>query len=174
MFLTLALALAAPAAAQDFQSTVLLDTVVAQFTGKPVGEVGGARTPVDARLKLQACAAPQLEWRSEAKDTVIVRCIAPNWRIFVPVNALPQPKPAPAPLAQRPAAAVAKAEPVIRRGDPLTVEAGSPGFSITRDGIAMGDAAAGARLMVKVDPKKPPIQAVALESGRARLPGWAE
>jgi flagella basal body P-ring formation protein FlgA len=173
MLLSLALAAASPAAAQDFQSTPVLDTIVAQFTGKSLGEQGGARAPVDKRLKLQACPAPQLEWRGEAKDAVVVRCMAPAWRIYVPVNAVPQPKAAPAATAQAPAAP-ARLAPVIRRGDPITVEAGSPGFSISRDGIAMGDAAAGARLMVKVDEKKPPIQAVALEPGRARLPGWTE
>jgi flagellar basal body P-ring formation protein FlgA len=173
MLLFLALAAATPAVAQDFQSTLVLDTIVAQFTGKSLGEQGGARTPIDKRLKLQACAAPQLEWRSAAKDAVVVRCMAPAWRIYVPVDAVPQPKAAPVVTVQAPALP-ARAAPVIRRGDPITVEAGSPGFSITRDGIAMGDAAAGARLMVKVDEKKPPIQAVALESGRARLPGWAE
>ena len=172
MLLSLALAVATPATAQDFQSTRVLDTIVAQFTGMGVGEQGGARAPVDTRLKLQACAAPQLEWRSEAKDAVVVRCMAPAWKLYVPVNAVPQPKAAVV-TAQVPAAPL-KLAPVIRRGDPITVEAGSPGFSITRDGIAMGDAAPGARLMVKVDEKKPPIQAVALESGRARLPGWAE
>lgn len=171
MLLSLALAVAAPAAAQDFQSTQMLDTVVAQFTGKPLGEQGGARAPVDKRLKLQSCPAPQLEWHSAAKDAVVVRCMAPAWRIFVPVNAVPQPRAASVVAAP---AVPARAAPVIRRGDPITVEAGSPGFSITRDGIAMGDAAAGARLLVKVDDKKPPIQAVAVESGRARLPGSAD
>ncbi len=168
MLLSLALAAAIPAAAQDFQSTPVLDTIVAQFTGARIGEQGGARAPVDQRLKLQPCAAPQLEWRGEAKDAVIVRCMAPAWRIFVPVNAVPQPRPV-AIAAATPAIAV-KAEPVIRRGDPITVEAGAPGFSISREGVAMGDAAAGARLLVKVDDGKPPIQAVALEAGRARLP----
>jgi len=174
MLLSLALAAASPAAAQNFQSTPVLDTIVAQFTGKALGEQGGARAPVDKRLKLQACAAPQLEWRSEAKDAVVIRCMSPAWKLYVPVNAVPQqPKAAPVAAAQAPAVP-AKLAPVIRRGDPITVEAGSPGFSITRDGIAMGDAAPGARLMVKVDEKKPPIQAVALEPGRARLPGWTE
>lgn len=173
MLLPLALAVAAPAAAQDFQSTQALDTVVAQFTGQSVGAQGGARAPVDKRLKLQSCAAPQLEWHSAAKDAVVVRCIAPVWRIFVPVNAVPQPKAAPVAAGPAPAAPV-KAAPVIRRGDPITVEAGAAGFSITRDGVAMGDAAAGARLLVKVDDRKPPIQAVAIGSGRARLPGSAE
>lgn len=174
MILTLAVIVAAPAAAQEFQSTALLDTVVAQFTGKPIGAEGGARAPVDTRLKLAACAAPQLDWRSAAQDAVVVRCMAPNWRIFVPVNARPQPKPALQTAGVRSPAVPAKPEPVIRRGDPITVEAGSAGFSITRDGIAMADAVAGARLLVKIDEKKAPIQAVAIESGRATLPGWAD
>ena len=97
--------------------------------------------------------------------------MTPAWRIFVPVKA------APAPAVPQQAAAAApapRAEPVIRRGDPVTVEAGTAGFMISRDGIAMGDAPAGGRLMVKVDDNRPPIQAVALEAGRATLPGWSE
>lgn len=169
MLLILALATAVPAAAQDFQQTAALDTIVAQFTGKAVGEEGGARTEIDKRLRLARCPAPQLEWRSPARDAVVVRCMAPAWRIFVPVIAVPQPKPAPATAAVAPPPV--KGEPVIRRGDPVTVEAGSDGFSITRDGIAMNDAAPGARLAVKVDDRKPPLQAIAVEPGRARLPG---
>lgn len=175
MFALLALATAAlgatPAAAdaQGFQSTAVLDAIVAQFTGAPIGATGGARAGVDKRLKLQACPAPQLEWRNEAKDAVIVRCMSPVWRIFVPVNGLAQPKPEP--VAQRPAPA-AKVEPVIRRGDLVTLEAATGGFSITRDGTAMNDAAPGARVAVKVDDRKPPVQGIALEPGRARLPGF--
>ncbi|MES2986736.1 MAG: flagella basal body P-ring formation protein FlgA [Pseudomonadota bacterium] len=169
--LALALILAAPATAGEFQSTAMLDTIVAQFTGKRVGDIGGARAPVDARLKLASCAAPQLEWRTPAQDAVVVRCMQPGWRIFVPVNALPQPKPvalAPAPVAAKPVAVV-KAEPVIKRGDAVSVEVNAAGFSITREGIAMGDAPAGGRLSIKIDEKKPPIQAIAIESGRAKL-----
>jgi flagella basal body P-ring formation protein FlgA len=158
------LAIAAPVGASEFQSTAMLDVIVAQFTGKAV--------------KLAACTAPQLEWRNAAKDAVVVRCMEPGWRIFVPVNAAPQPKAAPAvtvaaPIAVKPAPA-ARAEPVIRRGDAVTVEAGAAGFSIAREGVAMSDAPAGGRLTVKVDEKKPPIQAVAVEPGRAKLPGWGD
>lgn len=173
--LILALAFLAAPANGGFQSTEMLDTIVAQFTGKAQGDQGGARAPVDKRLKLAACAAPQLQWRDDTRDTVVIRCMTPEWRIFVPVNAVPRPKPAPvAPVAAPVAPAPVKIEPVVRRGDPVTLEAGSPGFSITREGVAMNDAAPGARLMVKVDAKKPPIQALAVEPGRARLPGWGE
>ena len=174
IFLTAAMLAPLPAAAQAvrFQDTQSLDVAVQAFTGKRIGEQGGARAAVDKRLKLAACDLPQLDWRGSYQDSVVVRCDAPAWRIFVPV--LVPPRATPVAAAAAPAPMVAKAEPVIRRGDPVTLEAGAAGFSITRDGVAMGDAAPGARLMVKVDPAKPPVQAVAIESGRASLPGWSE
>ena len=173
--LTLAL-LPLPAGAQAlrFQDTTAIDVAVAAFTGHAVGEEGGARTAVDRRLKLAACPLPQLDWRGSYQDAVVVKCEAPAWRIYVPIKMPPQAaRPVAAAAAARTAVA-AKVEPVIRRGDPVTVEAGNGGFSITRDGIAMGDAPPGGRFMVKVDPAKPPIQAVAIEGGRATLPGWAQ
>ncbi len=154
-----------------FQSTEALDQILALFTGKAVGEAGGARTPVDSRLKLADCAAPQLAWMSDAQDAIVVRCLAPQWKIYVPIEP-GLPRPVVASVAAVPVKP-AKVDPVIRRGDPVTIEAGSAGFSITREGIAMGDAAPGGRFLVRVDEKKPPIQAVALESGRATLPGWS-
>ncbi|SOB80188.1 flagella basal body P-ring formation protein FlgA [Sphingomonas guangdongensis] len=164
-----------PAAAQlRFQDTTAIDVAVAAFTGHKVGEEGGARTLVDPRLKLAACPLPELDWRGTLQDAVVVRCAAPAWRIYVPVKLAPQPVRAPIAAAVSAAPLAAKPEPVIRRGDPITVEAGTAGFSITRDGVAMGDAVAGGRLMVRVDPAKPPIQAVAVETGRATLPGWAQ
>lgn len=168
--------IAAPAAAQtSVQSTTLIDEAVAQFTGHPVGAEGGAQARVDTRLRLARCAMPQFDWMSPAQEAVVVRCMAPVWKIYVPVRRAPRPAMAAAatpitaaPVTVRPA----KLEPVIRRGDPITVEAGSAGFLITREGVAMGDAPVGGRLLVKVDPAKPPIQAVALETGRAVLPGF--
>lgn len=173
---TLPLMLAAlPASAQTarFQDTAMLDMAVAQFTGRQVGEAGGARTPVDARLKLASCPLPQVEWRSAAQDAVVVRCMSPVWRIFVPVVGSAAPMMTPA-VATTVAAPAAKPEIVIRRGDPVMIGAASAGFSITRDGIAMDDAAAGERFMVRVERGEPPIQAVAIEPGRATLPGWAD
>lgn len=175
--LLIALALAPlPAAAQQlrFQETTALDVAVAAFTGHAIGEEGGARTAVDKRLKLAACPLPQLDWRGSYQDSVVVRCDAPAWRIYVPVRTPPriaQPPVVAAPVAPVPVAV--KAEPVIRRGDAVTVEVGAAGFSISRDGVAMGDAPAGGRVAIRVDPAKPPVQAVAVEPGRATLPGWA-
>ena len=161
-----ALALAAAA----FQDIAALDRAVAAFTARPLGSEGGARAPVDARLRLAACPTVAMSWRTEAHDAVVISCAGPQWRLFVPVIAVP--RAAPAPAAQ--AVAARPAAPVIRRGDPVTIEAGSDGFSITRDGVAMADAAPGARLLIKVDGADRPVQGVAVDTGRATLPGWAD
>ena len=171
MLLPLLLAAAAP----SFQSTVALDRAVVAFTAHAAGEPGGPRTPVDPRLRLAACAMVSLSWRTDAHDAVVVTCTDPDWRIFVPVI---RPAGAPAAVASVSASAAAaapapKAAPVIKRGDPVLVEANADGFSITREGIAMGDAAPGARFLVKVDDAKQPVQAMATADGHAALPGWA-
>ncbi len=161
---------ASPAAAQSFQSTTLLDKAVAGFTGHPIGETGGARTPVDTRLKLATCPMVSLAWRTDAHDSVVVTCPDPQWRIFVAVlTATTAPKPAdPIPA---PTAPTVKPQIVIKRGDRVSVVAGSGGFTVTRDGIAASDAAAGARVLIKVEDGKPPIQAIAVEPGKAMIPG---
>ena len=167
-------ALAIPVAGQAtitaFQDTGSLDRAVAAFTGRAIGEDGGAIATVDPRLKLAQCPTLALSWHGPGHDAVVVNCTGPEWRVFVPVRVIAAP---PAALAAAsPVAAAIKPAIVIKRGDPVTVEAAADGFSITRDGVAMGDAPAGGRLMIKVDDKKPPVQAVAIEGGRATLPGW--
>lgn len=160
---------AAPAA---FQDTALIDRAVQNFTGRPIGAEGGARTPVDARLRLAACPMVSLAWRSAAQDAVVVTCTGPEWKIYVPVLSSVHTAPA-APVA-RPAApgAPTLAAPVIKRGDPVTVSANAAGFSITREGVAMGDAAPGARFLVDMDGSRRGVQAVAIASGQAILPGY--
>lgn len=165
--IALALALAAVA----HQDTSALDKAVSAFTGRPIGEDGGARAAIDSRLRLKQCPTVALSWRTEAHDAVVVSCAGPEWRLFVPIR-MPAGAGATAPAAA--AAPAPVAEKIIKRGDPLVIEAGSDGFSITRAGVAMGDAAEGQRLMVRVDSGKMPVQAVAVAPGRATLPGWIE
>ena len=164
------IAVATPAAAQNFQSTTLIDKAVAGFTGHGIGETGGARTPVDTRLKLATCPMVSLNWRTDTHDSVVVTCPDPQWRIFVPI-AMAASAPAPAAPITVISAPAAKAAIVIKRGDPVTVVAGDGAFSVTRDGIATTDAAAGARVLIRVQEGKPPIQAVAVEPGKAMIPG---
>ncbi|MDB5712063.1 MAG: hypothetical protein JWL96_4133 [Sphingomonas bacterium] len=171
-----ALFLATPALAAQgpIQDTISIDRAVASFTGHATGDAGGARTEVDNRLRLAACPMVSMAWRSDAHDAVVVTCTGPEWRIFVPVRVPSSAPAAPAPTIAATAPAPVRLAPVIKRGDPVTISAGTNGFSITREGVAMGDAAPGARFFVKCDDAKNPVQAVAVEAGRATLPGWGE
>lgn len=164
----IALALALAAAA--YQDTAALDRAVVAFAGRSIGDEGGPRAPVDPRLKLAQCPMVALSWRTDAHDAVVVACSGPDWRIFVPVRMAPQT----AVLARTTAAAAPALEKVIKRGDPVMIEAGSDGFSITREGVAMGDAAAGARVLIRVPDAKLPVQGIAVANGRVTLPGWSE
>lgn len=169
-FIALMLA-ASPAMAQNFQSTTLIDKAVAGFTGHAIGEAGGARTAVDTRLKLAACPLVSLNWRTDSHDSVVVTCTDPQWRIFVPVMMSARPVTAATSAPTTAPVVAAKAAIVIKRGDPVTVVAGDGAFSVTRDGIATTDAAAGARVLIRVQDGKPPIQAIAVEPGKAMIPG---
>jgi flagella basal body P-ring formation protein FlgA len=169
-FIALTLA-ASPAAAQNFQSTGLIDKAVAGFTGHAIGESGGARTAVDTRLKLAACPMVSLNWRTDSHDSVVVTCTDPQWRIFVPVMMPARLATVTGPATTAAPVAAAKAVIVIKRGDPVTVVAGDGAFTVTRDGIATTDAAAGARVLIRVQDGKPPIQAIAVEPGKAVIPG---
>jgi flagella basal body P-ring formation protein FlgA len=144
----------------------LLDRAAEIFAGARLGEPGGPIAPIDRRLRLAGCgSSPEFTWRTDAHDAIVIRCPEPNgWRIFVSVRAAP---PAPKQV-QQPAV---KEEPVIRRGDPVTLEAGQIGFAVSADGVAMNDAARGARLQVKVEGAKAPVQAIAVQAGKAMLPG---
>jgi flagella basal body P-ring formation protein FlgA len=158
------LLLSATAAPVDL---ALLDRAAEIFAGARLGEPGGPVAPIDRRLRLAGCgSSPEFTWRTDAHDAIVIRCPDPKgWRIFVSVRAVPA---APAEVQQ----AAVKEEPVIRRGDPVAVEAGQSGFAVSTDGIAMNDAAPGARLQVKIEGAKAPVQAIAVEAGKATLPGW--
>ena len=85
-----------------------------------------------------------MNWRTPAHDSVVVACPDPEWRIFVPIRiAAPRDRRA-EPARADAAPPAAKPVIVIKRGDPVSVSAGSDGFAVTRDGIAVNDAAAGA------------------------------
>lgn len=159
MISALLLAATAPAATD----LALLDRAAEIFAGARLGEPGGPIAPIDRRLRLAGCSSsPEFSWHSDARNAIVIRCPeAKGWRIFVAVKSAPAV-----------ATVSVKAEPVIRRGDPITLVAGSEGFAVSADGTAMTDAAPGARLQVKVEGAKTPVQAIAVEAGRATLPGW--
>lgn len=130
-----------------------IDAAVAGFTGAGIGEPGGARLPVDRRLRLASCAEPlSLEWHGSGRATVLVRCpVAGGWRLYVPVEAGP---------------GAAAAAPIITRGESVAIAVRGRGFTLTRQGQALEGGAAGDWIRVRpAGTRTDPMRARVLRPG---------
>ena len=134
--LLLAAAAAVPGGFADLDA---IDRQVAAFTGVPVGEVGGALTPVDRRLRLQPCRTGMaLSWRSTLKESVVVQCgDLGGWRLFVPVRRADL------------TAAAAPAANAVSRGDAVAIAVVGDGFTVSQPGEAMEAGPVGAWIRVR-------------------------
>jgi flagella basal body P-ring formation protein FlgA len=133
--------LAAAAASGAYTDLDAIDRQVAAFTGATVGEVGGALTPVDRRLRLQPCRnGIALSWRTTLQQSVVVQCGDINgWRLFVPVRR-------PAPVA---AAAPVPVPDAVNRGDAVAIAVTGDGFTVSQPGEAMDSGPIGAWIRVR-------------------------
>ncbi len=153
---------AAHAAAQDvrFTDPATIDALVQDFTGQPAGAPGGARAPVDRRLRLALCPSSMAaDWHGTGTRTVAVTCGVPNdvggWRIFVPLN-----------HAGHTGAAQARLRPAIERGQMVTIAIEGRGFSVQQQGEAMEHGGIGEWVQVRIgDRRGASIQ------GRVERPG---
>lgn len=120
-------------AANPFTDLVAIDREVAEFTGKTIGQTGGAMMPVDRRLRLNACMSPlALSWRTNRRDAVLVQCPDPgSWRIFVPVRA------------------GENAPSAIARGESVTIAVVGDGFAVSQPGEALDAGAVGDWIRVR-------------------------
>ena len=152
-----ALGMAASASAAGFTDAGEIDRAVADFTGAAIGSVGGARLPVDRRLKLSFCQAPlALEWYGRTRDTVLVRCpVSGGWRIFVPVETGP---------------AAATAEKVVARGEGVSIAVQGRGFTLSRKGEALESGAIGDWIRVRpAGTKQDTIRARVMQPGKVGM-----
>lgn len=148
---------AAPAAASDFMNHAAIDQEVSRFTGAAIGAQGGARNPVDRRLKLASCQSSlALEWYGNAQDTVLVRCPdAGGWRIFVPLTG---------------GHAAAPAQDVVARGEVVSIAVSGRGFTLSRQGEAMEAGAVGEWIRVRpAGTRDEPIRVQVLQPGRVGM-----
>lgn len=146
-------------AAPAHEDLNLMEARIVATLGADIGEPGGPARPLDRRLKLSACpSAPELAMPTPA--SAVVRCAALGWRIHVPLV-----KPAAG-------AAMAAAEPVVRKGDQVEVTANGGGFTVSLQAVAQQDGAAGERVRVRADPKSPPFLAEVAGQGRVVLPAF--
>lgn len=150
----LLLATAAPALAQSYADLEAVDRAVAAFTGLPLGSPGGAAQRVDPRLRLAPCRlALRLEWYGTLRDTVAVKCPVPGgWRLYVA-------------LAGGGHANLA-AEPLIQRGDAVTIMVSGEGFAVSQPGEAMEAGAGGVWIKVHgTAPGAPVLRARVIRPG---------
>lgn len=153
---------ASPALAAQPMDLSLIDRAVAEFTGAEMGQPGGARFPVDRRLRLADCRSPlDLKWFGGKQRSVQVSCPTAGWRIFVAVDA---PSTGAGQVAQAPSA------PIIKRGESVSILVRGNGFTLTRQGSAEEDGAQGEWIKVRATgDKKKTIRAIVLRPGRVGI-----
>ena len=152
-----AVAAAVPAAAAEFADPGDIDLAVTQFTGAPIGAEGGARLPVDRRLKLARCEAPlAIEWYGKDHGTVQVRCpVSGGWHLFVPVaHTSPE----------------AAGQPVVARGETVAIIVQGRGFTLSRQGEALDGGAIDDWIRVRpAGAKADSIRAKIIEPGKVGM-----
>ncbi len=142
---------AAQAQNGGFTDPAAIDAAVAAFTGAPAGSPGGARGPVDSRLRMAACPQPlDLAWHGRGAAMVRVECngTAP-WRMFVPLNA------AGAATSSAPAARA----PQVERGQVLTITLQGRGFSISQQAEALETGRVGEWIRVRPEGSREEVRA---------------
>lgn len=145
-----------------FADPSAIDAEVAAFTGVPLGSPGGARAPVDRRLRMATCPqALELSWHGRRADMVRVACPAlAGWQIFVPVNAGGTAQPG------QPAARTAGVE----RGQVLTIAVEGRGFAVTQQGEALEAGSVGDWIRVRPEGNREPVRARIDNPGRVVIP----
>jgi flagella basal body P-ring formation protein FlgA len=146
----------------------MLDNRVAAALGANIGEPGGATTPIDRRLRLQACPQP-VEIGEPVAGALAVRCVPLGWRIRVSLVPSAESRQT---AAAAPAQRQARAEPVIRRGDQVELVAIASGFTVSTLATAEQDGAPGDRIRVRTERRTAPVIGQVLEDGRVALPGF--
>lgn len=150
---------AAQAQTASFENINTLEARLVAALGADIGTPGGPAAAIDRRLKLARCPAPATI-DPPALGAIAIRCEAIGWRIRVPLQRV-----ANAPMA-------AKADPVVRKGDPVELAVETASFSVSTNTIAQEDGAVGDRIRVRSDPKAPVMIGEVVDGGRVRLPGY--
>jgi flagella basal body P-ring formation protein FlgA len=116
-----------------FTDLTEIDREVSTFTGKSIGQSGGAMMPVDRRLRLNSCRSPlALSWRTTRRDSVSVQCPDPgSWRIFVPVRV------------------EEGGQVIVMRGEAVSISVVGDGFAVSQPGEAMDAGAVGDWIRVR-------------------------
>lgn len=158
--------LAAPAFAATPMDLSIIDRAVADFTGAAQGQPGGAKLPVDRRLRLDPCDGPlDLSWFGRDQRSVQVVCPQRGWKIYVAVDG----------AASTPARGSAQTSgfaggTIVNRGEGVTILARGSGFTLTRQGEALEAGAMGEWIKIRpVGDKKAVLRAQVLRPGQVGM-----
>lgn len=138
--------LATAATAASPMDLSVIDRAVADFTGAEIGQPGGAKLPVDRRLRLANCQTPlDLQWFGRTQRSVQIACPGAGWRIYVAVDG-----------GAGPAMSGSQnyGETLIHRGENVSIQVRGGGFTLTRQGSALEDGAQGEWIKVRAVGKK--------------------
>ena len=127
------LILALTLATASFEDLDALDRDIAAAAAA----MGTQAMPIDRRLRLARCPQGVSVEVADAR-ALAVRCPTIGWRVRVPLV-----------VAQRTTAL--RAQPAVRRGDPITVRSGGAGFAVETAGVAAEDGVVGGTLRAKLD-----------------------
>lgn len=153
---------ASPAIANAPMDAGEIDRAVMEFTGAGIGQPGGARLPVDRRMRLNACGAPlQLEWYGANRDSVQVHCPDAGWRIYVAV----------AQNGNGGQFGQGGGEVVVSRGETVAIVIEGGGFSLSRQAVALEEGRIGAWIKVRPaqDSKAEPVRAQVVRPGQVAV-----
>ncbi|KWV94108.1 MULTISPECIES: flagella basal body P-ring formation protein FlgA [unclassified Erythrobacter] len=124
----------------------IIDRAVADFTGAEVGQPGGAKLPVDRRLRLSHCQSPlDLQWFGRDQRSIQVACPSAGWRIYVAVDGGAGGS---GRFAQQ------YGETLVKRGENVSILVRGSGFTLTRQGSAVEDGAQGEWIKVRAAGEK--------------------
>jgi len=162
ILISLLAACAAPALAADgIIDHASIDQAIQSFTGSAIGMVGGARAPIDRRLRLAACGDVVINWRTARQDTLVLTCReGPSWKLFVPVVVDGS-------AVARPADSGGQG---IARGDIVSVQVKGEGYSVSQSGEAAEDGAIGSWIKIKLPGKGDMLSAQVVRPGLVLLP----
>ncbi len=146
-------------AASPFENTVRLDSQVAMHLNARVGDAGGARAPIDTKLRLKRCPNP-VQFSDTNNGAVLVSCPEQGWRIFVPVRR------GQARLSNQKASAQ---EYIVFRNQPLTLVVRRPSFSISYGVVAQKNGKVGDFIPVRSSRKSKVLMARVSETGEVEL-----
>lgn len=129
-------AIATPVRGQDIIAPQAIDAAVTDFLGAQPGAPGGARAPVDRRLRLAACTRPlDVAWYGTGGRLLEVRCPGPAWRIFVQVEGSHDTN--------------GQGATIVQRGETVALVYEGAGFSLSREAEALEAGARGQWIRVR-------------------------